>query len=44
MAEAPNAQTVATLILTIGAQGNVRTKTMRAFTQEEFVALAANMP
>ena len=44
MAEAPNAQTVATLILAIGAQGNVRTKTMRAFTQDEFVAMAANMP
>ncbi len=44
MAEAPNAQTVATLILAIGAQGNVRTKTMRAFTQDEFEAMAANMP
>jgi len=44
MAEAPNAQTVATLILAIGAQGNLRTKTMRAFTQDEFMTMAANMP
>lgn len=42
--EAPNAQIVAALTLTIASQGNVRTKTMRAFTTEEFSAIAANMP
>jgi uncharacterized protein with GYD domain len=33
---APDDETLAAAMLTLGAQGNVRTTTMRAFTQEEF--------
>jgi uncharacterized protein with GYD domain len=34
--EAPADEAVAQLSLTIGAQGNVRTETLRAFNEEEF--------
>ncbi len=34
--EAPNDETVAELMLTIGAAGNVHTETHRAFTEEEY--------
>lgn len=43
-AEAPDAQTVATLLLSIASQGNVRTKTLRAFTENEFKSMVASMP
>lgn len=36
IAEAPNDDVVAKLSLTLGAKGNVRTRTMRAFTEDEF--------
>ena len=44
IAEAPNAQTVATIMLAIGALGNVRTETLRAFSAEEFKGIAASLP
>lgn len=44
MAEAPNAEAVAALMLAIGSQGNVITETLRAFTEEEFKGIAANLP
>lgn len=39
--DAPNDEAVAQLSLTIGAQGNVRTETFRAFNEEEFRKLVA---
>jgi uncharacterized protein with GYD domain len=44
MAEAPNAEAVAALMLAIGSQGNVSTETLRAFTEEEFKGIVANLP
>ena len=34
--EAPDAETAVGLALAIGSQGNVRTETMRAFTEDEY--------
>jgi len=42
--QAPNAQAAASLLLATGAQGNVSTQTMRAFTEEEFKGLVASLP
>ena len=41
--EAPDDQSVHTLLLGIGAAGNVRTQTLRAFTAEEMGALLGKM-
>jgi uncharacterized protein with GYD domain len=41
--EAPDDQTIAKLALAAGAQGNVRTETMRAFTMEEATEIAADL-
>jgi uncharacterized protein with GYD domain len=41
--EAPDDQTVARLALTLGAQGNVRTETHRAFTLQEYRALVSKV-
>jgi uncharacterized protein with GYD domain len=38
--EVPDAETGARVLLSLGAQGNVRTTTMQAFTEEETFALA----
>jgi uncharacterized protein with GYD domain len=35
---------VAKVILTIGSMGNVRTETLRAFTEDEFRKMAAALP
>lgn len=42
--EAPDDETVARFALALGAQGNVRTETMRAFTEDEFRKIIASMP
>jgi len=42
--QAPNAQAAAALLLVTGAQGNVSTQTMRAFTEEEFKGIVASLP
>jgi uncharacterized protein with GYD domain len=44
IAEAPNDETVAKLALMIGAQGNVRTESMRVFTESEFRKVVAALP
>ena len=44
VAEAPNAETVATLALAIGSQGAVRTETLRAFTEDEYRNIIAALP
>ena len=42
--EAPNDEFVLTATLALGAQGNVRTKTLKAFTKEEFTEIVKNLP
>ena len=42
--EAPNDEVVAKVALTIGAQGNVRTETTRAFTEEEYRKIISGLP
>jgi uncharacterized protein with GYD domain len=44
VAEAPNDDVVAKLALTIGAAGNVRTRTARAFTEGEYRKLVQSLP
>ncbi len=44
VASAPNDQTAATLALSIGAHGNVRTETLRAFDEEEYREVVAALP
>jgi uncharacterized protein with GYD domain len=41
--EVPNDETLARLMLSIGAQGNVRTQTLRAFTEEEYRKITSSM-
>lgn len=42
--EAPDDETCARLALGIGAAGNVRTETLRAFTEPEFKKIVATLP
>ena len=39
----PDAETAARVLLEIGAQGNVRTTTMQAFTEEEAIGIARSL-
>ena len=43
ISEAPDDQAIAKLALAAGARGNVRTETMRAFTEEEARAIASEL-
>lgn len=42
--EAPDDETIARLLLGISAQGNVRTKTLKAFTEDEYRRIIASLP
>jgi uncharacterized protein with GYD domain len=42
--EFPNDEAVLTLALAMGAQGNVRTTTLKAFTKEEFAQIVKKLP
>ena len=42
--EAPSDEAFATFILALGAQGNVRTKTLKAFTTKEFAEIVKKLP
>ena len=42
--EFPNDETALTFALAIGAKGNVRTTTLRAFTKEEFTKIVKKLP
>ncbi len=44
ISEGPDAETAAKLSLAIGSQGNVRTETLRAFTEEEYRKIIAALP
>jgi uncharacterized protein with GYD domain len=42
--DAPNDDVMAQLALTVGAQGNVRTETHRAFNEDEYRKIVKNIP
>lgn len=42
--QAPNADMAAAILLAIGSQGNIRTETLRAFPEEEYKNIVANLP
>ena len=44
VAEAPDDETVAKLVLSIGARGAIRTETLRAFTEDEYRKIIAALP
>ncbi|HEY8831602.1 MAG TPA: GYD domain-containing protein [Gemmatimonadaceae bacterium] len=44
IAEMPNDETVARMALVLGMQGNIRSETMRAFTETEFKKIAGALP
>ncbi len=44
IAEAPNADSVAKFALVTGAQGNVRTRTVQAWTESEIAKLISELP
>ena len=44
ISEGPDDETVAKLALMISGQGNVRTETFRAFTEDEFQKITAALP
>jgi uncharacterized protein with GYD domain len=44
ISEGPDDETAAKLALMISAQGNIRTETFRAFTEDEFRKLTAALP
>ena len=44
VADAPNDTVMAQLALSIGAKGNVRTQTMRAFSEDEYRKIVASLP
>jgi uncharacterized protein with GYD domain len=44
VSEAPDDETLAKLALAAGGRGNVRTETLRAFTEEEAKKIATELP
>ena len=44
IAEAPSDEAAATVLLALGGIGNVRTTTLRAFTEEETARIIGNVP
>jgi uncharacterized protein with GYD domain len=44
VAELPNDETVASLALALGGQGNVRSTTFRAFNEAEYRKIVASLP
>jgi uncharacterized protein with GYD domain len=44
LVEAPDDETMAELALSLGSKGNVRTETLRAFTEEEYRKIILALP
>lgn len=44
LVEAPNDEAVAMTALAIAGQGHIRTTTLKAFTEEEFIRILERMP
>lgn len=43
LSEAPDDETVARIMLALGSLGNIRTETMRVFTEDEFRAIVGSL-
>lgn len=44
LTEFPDDESAARFLLTLGSQGNVRTHTMKAFTEDEYRSIIAGLP
>jgi uncharacterized protein with GYD domain len=44
ISDAPDGETVAKIALTIGSKGNIRTETLRAFTEDEYRKIISEIP
>ena len=44
IAEVPQGEIMTKFVLALGSLGNVRTETVRAFTEEEFQGIVADLP
>ena len=44
ISEAPDGEVLAKFALAVAAQGNVRTETVRAFSEDEFQSIVASLP
>ena len=44
VAEAPNEETMARIMLALGSKGNVRSETFRAFSEDEYRKIIASLP
>ena len=44
LAELPNDEAAARLLLATGSQGNVRSTTLRAFTEDEYRSIVSSLP
>jgi uncharacterized protein with GYD domain len=44
VAEAPDDETIAKLVLSLGSKGTVRTETLRAYTEAEYRKIIAALP
>ena len=44
ISEAPSDEVITAFLLALGADGNVRTTTLKAFTTEEFVEIVKKLP
>ena len=44
ISDAPDDETVAKIALTIGSKGNIRTETLRAFTEDEYRKIISELP
>jgi uncharacterized protein with GYD domain len=44
LVEAPDDETMAKLALSLGSKGNVRTETLRAFTEDEYRNIILALP
>ncbi len=42
--EAPSDEVIARFVMTLGAQGNVRTTTLKAFTESQYEEIIAGLP
>lgn len=42
--EAPDEESAMTILLTIGMQGNIRTQTLRAFSEDEMAKIVQRLP
>ncbi len=42
--EAPDDESIARVLLSVGSQGNVRTTTLKAFTEDEYRRIIGSLP